>query len=104
MRICTALHIGALGSQCAVVTLLVLFVSGWALFGDFIATFYSVSGLILSFIGSGWYSYIKLTEKRAPEPAAANAVVATAKPATVSQVPSPEVSIDQPATLRKYAL
>ncbi len=41
---------------------------GWALFGGFAATFWSVSGITVSFIGSGWYSYIKLMEgaKRAP--------------------------------------
>lgn len=33
-------------------------------FGGFIATPASVSGLVVSFVGSGWYSYIKLTEKK----------------------------------------
>ena len=44
---------------------------GWALFGGFIATTLSVTGLIVSFVGSGWYSYIKLMDsgsKRAPVP------------------------------------
>ncbi len=36
--------------------------AGWALFGGFVVTFWSVSGIIVSFIGSGWYSYIKLME------------------------------------------
>ena len=50
--------------------------AGWLLFGGFVATVYSVSGLAVSFIGSGWYSYIKLTEKR-PLPQAAAMVVQT---------------------------
>ena len=79
--------------------------AGWALFGDFVATLYSVSGLILSFIGSGWYSYIKLTEKRAPEPAADTVeTAAPAKPKAVPQVPVPAVSIDQPTAARKDTL
>ncbi len=36
--------------------------TGWALFGGFVATLWSVSGIIVSFVGSGWYSYIKLME------------------------------------------
>jgi hypothetical protein len=35
---------------------------GWALFGGFAATFWSVTGIAVSFVGSGWYSYIKLKE------------------------------------------
>ena len=40
--------------------------AGWALFGGFRATVFSVSGLLVSFAGSGWYSYVKLMEKRVP--------------------------------------
>ena len=39
------------------------------------ATFFSISGLVISFVGSGWYSYIKLTEKK-PAPVAAAAPAA----------------------------
>ena len=41
---------------------------GWALFGGFIATFWSVSGITVSFVGSGWYSYIKLMEGSKKKP------------------------------------
>lgn len=45
-------------------------VIGWVLFGGFVATTSSILGLLLSFLGAGYYSYLKLQgmqNKPAPE-------------------------------------
>ena len=39
---------------------------GWVLFGGFVATTNSVTGLLLSFSGAAYYSYIKLAASQAP--------------------------------------
>ncbi len=54
------------------------------MFGGFIATFWSVTGLLVSFVGSGWYSYIKLFER---SPAAAPAVAVLPSAAVAVNVP-----------------
>lgn len=65
---------------------------GWALFGGFKVTAMSVSGLSLSFIGAGAFSYIKLMERGAVAPAPAST-----GPATGTGTPGPGVDKSSPA-------
>jgi len=67
---------------------------GWALFGGFTATFWSVSGITVSFIGSGWYSYIKLMEgsKRAQAVLPTHTHSPPSRRSSPSPSPSPSAS------------
>ena len=53
--------------------------AGWLLFGGFLVTKLSVSGISLSFIGAGWFSYIKLMERAAPKAPAGSSTVSPVK-------------------------